>query len=152
MTRPSTLVTVTTIVVLLLLGGTASAIDTAKAFDDPELQARYEHIISEVRCLKCQNQTIKDSNAFLASDLRREIRRMLDEGMTDAQIYDFLVERYGEFALYRPRASGKTLFLWIAPAFLLLGGSLLLVVVVRRRMLLPIDDESGDENDPERST
>ncbi len=152
MTRSSTLATVTTIVVLLFLGSTASAIDTAKAFDDPELQARYEHIISEVRCLKCQNQTIKDSNAFLASDLRREIRRMLDEGMTDAQIYDFLVERYGEFALYRPRASGKTLFLWIAPAFLLLGGSFLLVVVVRRRMLLPIDDEPGDENDPERST
>ncbi len=152
MTRRSTLATVTTIVVLLFLGSTASAIDTAKAFDDPELQVRYEHIISEVRCLKCQNQTIKDSNAFLASDLRREIRRMLDEGMTDAQIYDFLVERYGEFALYRPRASGKTLFLWIAPAFLLLGGSFLLVVVVRRRMLLPIDDEPGDENDPERST
>ena len=152
MIRPSTLVTVTTIVVLMFLGSTASAIDTAKAFDDPELQARYEHIISEVRCLKCQNQTIKDSNAFLASDLRREIRRMLDEGMTDAQIYDFLVERYGEFALYRPRASGKTLFLWIAPAFLLLGGAFLLVVVVRRRMLLPIDDDPGDEIDPERST
>ena len=152
MTRSSTLVTVTTIIVLLFLGSTASAIDTAKAFDDPELQARYEHIISEVRCLKCQNQTIKDSNAFLASDLRREIRRMLDEGLSDAQIYDFLVERYGEFALYRPRASGKTLFLWIAPAFLLLGGAFLLVLVVRRRMLLPIDDEPGDENDPERST
>ena len=152
MIRPSTLATVTTIGVLMVLGSTASAIDTAKAFDDPELQARYEHIISEVRCLKCQNQTIKDSNAFLASDLRREIRRMLDEGLTDAQIYDFLVERYGEFALYRPRASGKTLFLWIAPAFLLLGGAFLLVLVVRRRMLLPIDDEPGDENDPERST
>ena len=152
MTRPSTLATVATIAVLLLLGSTASAIDTAKAFDDPELQARYEHIISEVRCLKCQNQTIKDSNAFLASDLRREIRRMLDEGLTDAQIYDFLVERYGEFALYRPRASGKTLFLWIAPAFLLLAGAFLLVLVVRRRMLLPIDDDPGDENDPERST
>ena len=77
---------------------------------------------------------------------------MLDEGMTDAQIYDFLVERYGEFALYRPRASGKTLFLWIAPAFLLLGGSFLLVLVVRRRMLLPIDDAPGDESDPEHRT
>ena len=147
----SKLSAVIAVVVLLLLGSTATAIDTARAFDDPELQARYEHIISEVRCLKCQNQTIKDSNAFLASDLRREIRRMLDEGMTDAQIYDFLVERYGEFALYRPRASGKTLFLWIAPAFLLLGGSFLLVLVVRRRMLLPIDAEPGDENDAERN-
>jgi len=150
MTLLSKLTTGSMIVVLLLAGGTARAIDTARAFDDPELQARYEHIISEVRCLKCQNQTIKDSNAFLASDLRREIRRMLDEGMTDAQIYDFLVERYGEFALYRPRVSGKTLFLWIAPALLLLGGTFLMVMVIRRRMLLPIDAEPGDENDPER--
>ena len=140
-----------TVVVVLLLGSTAAAIDTTTAFDDPELQARYEHIISEVRCLKCQNQTIKDSNAFLASDLRREIRRMLDEGMSDAQIYDFLVERYGEFALYRPRASGKTLFLWIAPALFLLGGAFLMVMVVRRRMVLPIEDEPGDQNDQERN-
>ena len=129
-------------VILLALGvGSAFAIDTGKAFDDPVLQARYEHIISEVRCLKCQNQTIKDSNAFLAADLRREIRRMLEEGMSDAEIYDFLVERYGEFALYRPRASGKTLFLWIAPGVLLLGGAFLLVQVVRRRMALPIDED-----------
>ena len=140
-----------TVVVVLLLGSTAAAIDTTTAFDDPELQARYEHIISEVRCLKCQNQTIKDSNAFLASDLRREIRRMLDEGMSDAQIYDFLVERYGEFALYRPRASGKTLFLWIAPALFLLGGAFLMVMVVRSRMVLPIEDEPGDQNDQERN-
>ena len=149
MIRPARHFTFITFVVLLL-GNTASAIDTAEAFEDPVLQARYEHIISEVRCLKCQNQTIKDSSAILASDLRREIRRMLDEGLSDAQIYDFLVERYGEFALYRPRASGKTLFLWIAPAFLLLGGTFLLVMVVRRRMLLPIDDEPGNEIDQER--
>lgn len=128
--------------VLLVLGVTnAFAIDTGKAFDDPVMQARYEHIIAEVRCLKCQNQTIKDSNAFLAADLKREIRRMLGEGMSDAEIYDFLVERYGEFALYRPRASGKTLFLWIAPGVFLLGGAFLLVQVVRRRMTLPIDKD-----------
>ncbi len=151
MTCASKLPIVIAVVAQLLLGNTANAIDTAEAFDDPELQARYEHIISEVRCLKCQNQTIKDSNALLASDLRREIRRMLDEGMTDAQVYDFLVERYGEFALYRPRASGKTLCLWIAPAFFLLGGMFLMVMIVRRRMLLPIEDEPGDENDSERN-
>lgn len=66
---------------------TAFAVDTIEAFDDPELQVRYEKIIDEVRCLKCQNQTIKDSNAFLAGDLRREIHRMLEEGMTDEQIF-----------------------------------------------------------------
>ena len=129
-------------IVLFALGVTSAfAIDTNKPFDDPALQARYEHIIAEVRCLKCQNQTIKDSNALLASDLRREIRRMLAEGMSDAEVYDFLVERYGEFALYRPRASGKTLFLWLAPGVFLLGGAFLLVRVLRRRMTLPIDED-----------
>lgn len=118
----------------------AAAIDTGKAFDDPELQARYEKLISEVRCLKCQNQSIKDSNVFLASDLRREIRRMIEEGKTDAEIIDFLVTRYGEFALYRPRTSGKTLVLWIAPFFLVLFGGFALYRVVRHRMSLPMEE------------
>jgi cytochrome c-type biogenesis protein CcmH len=123
----------------------ALAIDVDKAFDDPELQARYEHIIEEVRCLKCQNQSIKDSNAFLAGDLRREIRRMLSEGKSDDEIYDFLVARYGEFALYRPRMSGKTLVLWIAPLVLLLGGGFVLVNILRRRMAMPIDGDAAAE-------
>ena len=123
----------------------ASAIDAAKVSDDPELQARYDKIISEVRCLKCQNQTIKDSNAFLASDLRREIRRMLNEGQSDDEIYEFLVTRYGEFALYRPRTSGKTLFLWVAPFLFLFGGAIILWRVLRRRMVMPIDDEDPEQ-------
>lgn len=132
---------------LLLLAPAALAIDAGVAFDDPELQARYEHIVSEVRCLQCQNESIKDSNAFLAADLRREIRRMLSEGKTDAEVYDFLVTRYGEFALYRPQFRGKTLFLWIAPVFLIAVGLLVAVVVVRGRMALPIDDATGDSGD-----
>jgi cytochrome c-type biogenesis protein CcmH len=123
---------------------TAVAIDVGQSFDDPELQVRYEKIIAEVRCLKCQNQTIKDSNAFLATDLRREIRRLLEEGKTDDEIYDFLVARYGDFALYRPRTSGRTLILWIAPMIFLLVGAIALGRVVRRRMSLPIDDEPVD--------
>ena len=123
----------------------AVAIDTGQAFEDPELQARYEKIISEVRCLKCQNQTIKDSNAFLAGDLRREIRNMIAEGKSDAEIADFLVARYGEFALYRPRVTGKTLFLWIAPGIFLLGGAIVLWRILQRRMTMPIDDESPEE-------
>jgi len=130
---------------LVLLASSALAIDVDKAFDDPELQARYEHIIEEVRCLKCQNQSIKDSNAFLAGDLRREIRRMLGEGKTDEEIYDFLVARYGEFALYRPRMSGKTLVLWIAPIALLLAGGFVLVNILRRRMAMPIDGDAAAE-------
>ncbi len=126
---------------LLFIPYVALAIDIDKAFEDPEMQARYEEITAEVRCLKCQNQSIKDSNAFLASDLRREIRRLLEEGKTNDEVYDFLVERYGEFALYRPRMSGKTLILWIAPGILLLLGAGVTVNVIRRRMSMPIEDD-----------
>lgn len=125
----------------ILVPFSVNAIDTGETFDDPVLQIRYEKIITEVRCLKCQNQTIKDSNAFLAGDLRREIRRLLTEGKTDAEIYDYLVLRYGEFALYRPRMSGKTLFLWIAPILLLGGGAFVAIRVVRDRMNRPLDDD-----------
>jgi len=132
---------------LLLFFATAVfAIDTGPAFDDPELQARYEKIIEEVRCLKCQNQTIKDSSAFLADDLRREIRRLLGEGKTDAEIFDFLVDRYGEFALYRPRMSGITLLLWIAPGVFLLFGGVVFFRVLRRRMAMPIDIDDDSES------
>ena len=127
--------------VALLISLTASAIDTGAAFEDPEMQARYENLISEVRCLVCQNQTIKDSNVFLAADLRREIRRMMTEGMTDAEIADFLVARYGDFVLYNPRKSGRTLILWITPALLLGIGAFVIVRVVRDRMKMPIDDD-----------
>jgi len=132
--------TLFSILALLFLMSTAIAVDSEEALEDPELQARYEDIVEQVRCLKCQNQTIKDSNAFLAGDLRREIRRMLVEGYTDEDIFDFLVDRYGDFALYNPRFSGKTLVLWIVPALFLLGGAFVLVNIVRRRMTLPIDD------------
>jgi cytochrome c-type biogenesis protein CcmH len=126
----------------VLLFSSAVAIDSDVAFDDPELQARYEKLISEVRCLKCQNQSIKDSNVFLAADLRREIRRLIAEGKTDPEIVDFLVTRYGEFALYRPRFSGKTLVLWLAPFLLVLFGGFAMYRVLRHRMALPIDGEA----------
>ncbi len=131
------------VIALLLSSASALAIDTGQAFEDPEKQARYEKLISEVRCLKCQNQSIKDSNVFLAADLRREIRRMIDEGQTDAEIVDFLVTRYGEFALYRPRTSGKTLILWLVPFLLVLLGGFALFRIVRHRMSLPIDGDDG---------
>ena len=130
--------------VALAMSWAAFAIETGVAFDDPAMQARYENIIAEVRCLVCQNQTIKDSNVFLASDLRREIRRMMTEGMTDAEIGDFLVARYGDFVLYNPRKSGKTLILWITPALLIGVGGIVIVRVVRDRMNMPIDDDLLD--------
>ena len=128
------------ILTTLLIATTALAVDNEGPLEDPALQARYEKIVEDVRCLKCQNQSIKDSNAFLAGDLRREIRRMLLEGYTDEEIFGFLVDRYGDFALYEPRFSGKTLILWIGPAVFLLGGAFVLINIVRRRMALPIDD------------
>lgn len=134
-----------TAALLLVVAPLAFAIDAGRAFDDPVLQARYEEIISEVRCLQCQNESLKDSNAFLAVDLRREIRRLLSEGKTDPEIYDFLVQRYGDFALYRPRMSGKTLLLWLAPLLLIAAGAVVVFRVVRGRMALPVaDDGDGD--------
>lgn len=126
----------------LLVASGSSAIDTDRAFDDPEMQARYENLIAEVRCLVCQNQNIKDSNVFLASDLRREIRRMMSEGMSDTEIADFLVARYGDFVLYNPRKSGRTLILWITPALLIGIGVIVLARVVIERMKMPIDDDA----------
>ncbi len=130
-----------TILVSLLLTVSVFAIDTGKAFDDPVLQARYERLIAEVRCVTCQNQSIKDSNAFIAADLRREIKRLMSEGKSDAEVSDFLVTRYGDFVLYRPRMEGKTLLLWIAPFAFILFAGFALVRVVRHRMSLPVDDD-----------
>jgi len=131
------------IIVLTFLLATTSvlAIDSEQAFDDPVLQARYEKLIAEVRCVTCQNQNIKDSNAFIAADLRREIRRLIREGKDDAQVTDFLVTRYGDFVLYRPQFAGKTLVLWIAPFLLILCGLFFIFRVLRHRMALPIDED-----------
>jgi cytochrome c-type biogenesis protein CcmH len=129
----------------ILVGGSANAIDSGEAFDDPILQARYERLIAEVRCVTCQNQNIRDSNAFIAADLRREIRRLIGEGKTDGEVADFLVSRYGDFVLYRPRFAGKTLGLWIAPFLLFLFGGFAIYRVVRHRMTLPLDDEAFED-------
>jgi cytochrome c-type biogenesis protein CcmH len=132
-------------VLIILMSGLALAVDPGDAFEDPEMQARYEKISSEVRCLVCQNQTIKDSNAFLAADLKREIRRLMVEGKTDAEIYDFLVARYGDFVLYSPRKSGKTLVLWIAPFLFIAIGGVVALRVVRGRMTMSTDDDTDSD-------
>ena len=134
-----------TVLAAVLVTFSASAIDSEQAFDDPAMQARYERLISEVRCVTCQNQTIKDSNAFIAADLRREIRRLMEEGKSDAEITDFLVTRYGDFVLYRPRFSGKTLILWIAPFLLVLFGGFAIYRVVRHRMAMPINEDGQNQ-------
>jgi len=131
---------------LLVLAGQALAIDTEAAFDDPVLQHRYENINRELRCLVCQNQTIADSNATLAQDLRREVREMIAAGKTDDEIREFMIERYGDFVLYRPRMSAQNFLLWAAPALLLLIAAVVLVRVVRRRAQeTDIEDTDGPE-------
>ncbi|HXW10773.1 MAG TPA: cytochrome c-type biogenesis protein [Steroidobacteraceae bacterium] len=118
---------------LFAFAGHALAIDTEKAFDDPALQARYEHINRELRCLVCQNQTIADSNATLAQDLRREVREMITAGRTDDEIREFMIARYGDFVLYRPRMTAGNFLLWAAPVLLLLLGGFIGIRYVRRQ-------------------
>jgi cytochrome c-type biogenesis protein CcmH len=100
---------------LLLLAMTAFAADTPHRFEDPTLQTRYAALLEELRCLVCQNQSLADSHAELAQDLRNEVFRMLNEGNDDAAIRRFMVDRYGEFVLYRPPVSALTLGLWFGP-------------------------------------
>ena len=132
---------------LLAVSMAALAIDSEAAFDDPVLQHRYEAINRELRCLVCQNQTIADSNATLAQDLRREVREMIAAGRTDAEIREFMIERYGDFVLYRPRMTAQNFLLWAAPVLLLLVGAVVLVRVVRRKaqesQLEPEGPEAG---------
>ena len=100
---------------------------------DPQLDKRVMEVSQELRCLVCQNQTIADSSAPLAVDLRGQVREKLEQGMTQDQIIDYMVERYGEFVRYRPAMNVKTLLLWFGPAAALLLAVLLLVRRLRRR-------------------
>jgi len=129
----------------LAWAGNALAIDTERAFEDAVLQQRYESINRELRCLVCQNQTIADSNATLAADLRREVREMIAAGKTDDEIREFMIERYGDFVLYRPRMTATNFLLWAAPVLLLLGGAFAVVRVVRRRAAESDTDPAGPE-------
>jgi cytochrome c-type biogenesis protein CcmH len=126
----------------LLVPLSVSAIDPSDKLADPELQAMYLSITQEVRCLVCQNQPIADSTAPLASDLRREIKRMILEGQSEAEIKDFLVERYGDFILYKPRFVSWNILLWLAPGILLVIGAIAVLRTVMRRAQLPIDEDA----------
>ncbi|MCU9948627.1 cytochrome c-type biogenesis protein [Pseudomonas sp. PDM13] len=117
---------------LALTGVARAAIDTYEFKDEAERE-RFRVLTEELRCPKCQNQNIADSNAPIATDLRREIFRMLEEGKGDDEIVDFLVARYGDFVRYKPPVNGRTLLLWYGPAGLLVGGLLVLGVIVLRR-------------------
>lgn len=121
------------LLVLMSAGVFASEINEAAQAADPVAEKRLQSLSAELRCLVCQNQTIADSNAELAQDLRREIRGMIQAGQSDQQIIDFMVARYGDFVLYRPPLKGITLLLWGGPLSLLLLGLFALVRYLRQR-------------------
>ena len=106
---------------------------TPLQFKDATQEARFHKLATELRCVMCQNQSLADSNAQIAHDLRREVLDLMNQGKSDAQVKEYLVERYGEFVLYKPRMEGRTWLLWAGPALLLLAGAGAVAVVVRRR-------------------
>ncbi len=120
------------------------AIDTVKPFDDPVLQARYERLIHELRCVQCQNNSIADSPVGLAADLRRQVHELLQQGKTDAQVREYMTARYGDFILYRPPFAPRTWLLWLAPLLLLGAGGWIAYRIVSARAALvgqPGDDD-----------
>ncbi|MEO7386680.1 MAG: cytochrome c-type biogenesis protein [Gammaproteobacteria bacterium] len=133
---------------VMLGAGPGNAIDIDARFSDPVQQATYERLTSEVRCLVCQNQTIGDSTAPLAADLRREIHEMIEAGRSEEEIKTFLLDRYGDFVLYKPRFKGSTAALWLAPVLLLLLGALALGRIIRRRASLPVPLDDDDAAAP----
>lgn len=123
--------------------------EAAPAAADPVLEARMTRITTELRCLVCQNQTIADSHSGLATDLRQQVREMLQRGDSEQQIIDYMTSRYGDFVLYRPPIKGSTLLLWFGPALLLVAGIVTLVVVLRRRSKLSDDQFEPDPDQAE---
>ena len=117
------------------------ALDDYGQLQDPALQARFEHITVQLRCLVCQNESIADSNVELASDLRRQVRDMLLAGQSDDAIFKFMTDRYGEFVRFNPPLETKTLFIWGAPFVMLLLGVLIVYRIARQRSRMPLDDE-----------
>lgn len=125
----------------LLHAAPATTLDDYGELEDAALQARYEHITQDLRCLVCQNESIADSNVELAADLRRQVREMLVAGKSDDAIFAFMTDRYGEFVRFRPPLEPKTLLIWGAPFIMVLLGGAIIYRVVRQRSRLPLDDE-----------
>lgn len=112
----------------------ASPVDTYE-FNDEVTKIRFQELSKELRCPKCQNQNLADSNSPIAADLRKELYELLQQGKADSEIVNFMVDRYGEFVLYRPRVSQLTYVLWFGPAVLILLGIIVVIVIVRRKPL-----------------
>ena len=114
-------------------------------FRDPPEEARFHALAAELRCVMCQNQSLADSNALIALSLRREVLDLMREGRSDDQIKDHLVQRYGDFVLYRPKLSGHTWWLWAGPLLVLLFGGGVVATIVRRRGKRPVPSDESQE-------
>ena len=126
------------LMLVIAMPGEVVAEDARPLAENPQAEARLKALAVELRCLVCQNQTLADSNAPLAEDLRREVREMIAKNMSDQEIIDFLVERYGDFVLYRPPLRTTTTLLWVGPFLLLaIGGTALIMALRRRQKTLP---------------
>jgi cytochrome c-type biogenesis protein CcmH len=134
-----------TIVAALLSAMPAVAVQPDEVLSDPSLEARARELSRELRCMVCQNQSIDDSDAPLARDLRILVRERLQAGDSNRQVLDFLVDRYGEFVLLRPRLNWRTSLLWLAPPALLIVGAIVLLVVARRRARTADDSAKTDD-------
>lgn len=132
---------------LLLAAGAALAIDPLPFKDEAEA-VRFQHLVAELRCTVCQNQNLADSNAELAKDLRLRVFEMMQQGRSDAEIKQFLVERYGDFVLYKPPVKPTTWLLWFGPGVVVLIGATLIVLSVRRRARALPADAQGIEDSP----
>jgi cytochrome c-type biogenesis protein CcmH len=133
---------------LVLAVPLAWAIDPAPPLQDPVQQTRYLALIHELRCLKCQGENIADTPALFAVDMRRQVREMIMAGKSDREILDFLVDRYGEIILLKPRWSMKNAWLWLSPVVLLLVGGLVAWRIIRGRGVLLADDTDDVDDDP----
>jgi cytochrome c-type biogenesis protein CcmH len=136
---------------LCLLGFAATplvwAVDPA-TMADPALQARYEVLIHELRCVQCEDNSLADSDASIAADLRHQIRDMLSAGKSDGEIKDYLVSRYSEFILFRPAYSWRNAWLWALPLLLLILGCVIAVRVIRQRAALVDNEDDADVLNP----
>tara|TARA_R110002110_G_scaffold140056_2_gene327075 strand:- start:24861 stop:25331 length:471 start_codon:yes stop_codon:yes gene_type:complete len=130
---------------VLLLALPAAAVIETYEFSEPELEKRYRELSQELRCPKCQNQNIADSNAPISQDLRRLLHQQLEAGASDGEILEYMVARYGEFVRYRPAFNAATAILWLAPVLLLLAGAAGLLLLLRGRKQSPATLDSNDQ-------
>jgi len=135
-----------TLAILVLFTTLAQAVDPTQ-MPTPQLQQRYLALTHELRCVQCQNEAIADSPVDIAADLRRQVREMLLAGKTDEDVRNYMVARYGEFILFRPRMSAKNLWLWLTPGVLILVGAFVAVRIISQRShLVPQDNEPLEED------